>query len=125
MPIHVDTIVATSKPLDEKIYEVLAGNPDQFFTLQELKTALGEFQGFTVIGSKISPSAMLVGLFADVALSEPVGELMRKREEELATALSALVEANRIQCVNYLGELRFGVSKALPGWVAQPKISVK
>jgi hypothetical protein len=39
-------------------------------------------------------------------------------------ALTALTDANRIQCVNFLGTLRFGVSKELPGWLEQPKVSV-
>jgi hypothetical protein len=125
MPIHIDTIVTTSKPLDEKIFELLASNPDQFYTAQEIMSALGEFQGFTVLGSKVSPGAMLLGLFADAALADEIGEMRRKKEEQLAMAITALTDANRIQCVNFLGTIRFGVSGALPGWLEQPKVSVE
>lgn len=124
MPIHIDNIVATSKPLDEKIFEVLAANPDQFYTLEEIKATLGEFQGFTVLASKVNPGMMLAGFLADVAFARELGAIQRKREEEIATALATLVDANRIRCVNYLGTLRFGVTKALPSWIDQPKLSV-
>ncbi len=124
MPVHIDTIVTTSKPLDEKIFELLAANPDQFYTPQEIMSELGEFQGFTVLGSKVSPGAMLAGLLADLALAKEVGEVRRKNEEQVAMALTALTDANRIQCVNFLGTIRFGVSKTLPGWLEQPKVSV-
>jgi hypothetical protein len=120
MPVHVNDIITHTKPLDEKIFEFLSANPDQFYTDQELQTALGEFDGFTVLGSKEGPEWMFLGFLADVAFADDVGKVRTENAKRYAMALTALMGANRIQGVNYGGTLRFGVTKALPGWVDQP-----
>jgi hypothetical protein len=123
MPVHINTIIDHSKPLDEKIAELLAKNPDQFYTPEEIKTALGEFSSFTVVGSKFSAQWMFIGLLADVALADELGKVRREKELRYAWALIALVAANRVQCVNYQGTLRFGVTKRLPSWLEQPALA--
>lgn len=122
MPVHVDNIIASSKPLDEKIFEYLAANPDQFYTPEEIQTALGEFSSFTVLGAKAGWEGMLAGLLADAALAQPLGEIQRDTKQRYAMALTNLVASNRIKCVNYAGALRFGRTRSLPAWVDQPSL---
>lgn len=123
MPIHINKIIDHSKPLDEKIAEFLAKNPDQFYTLEEIKKALGEFSSFTVVGSKISAEWMMLGFLADVALADELGKVRQEKEKRYAWALMALVGANRVQCVNYQGALRFGVTEQLPSWLEQAALT--
>lgn len=122
MPVHVKDIATNTKPLDQKIFEFLRANPDEFYTQAELQKELGEFRGFTALGSKVSPEWMLAGLVADIAFAEQVGSHRRDNEKSYAAALTSLVGEDRVQCVTYEGQLRFGVSKSLPRWVEQPKL---
>lgn len=122
MPVHIETITQNTKPLDEKIFELLSANPDQFYTTAEITSELQEFTGFTSLGSKVGPNAMLLGLLADLAFHKEVGAFTRDRQEQIAMALTSLSETNRIRCIDYQGSLRFGVAKTIPGWVAQPKL---
>jgi hypothetical protein len=128
MPIHINQIITNSKPLDKKVFEFLAADPDQFYTTQEIQNGLGESDGFTQLGSKLGIEWMVAGMVADMALAVTVPDELEKNRREkqgrYTFALLSLVCANRIQCVNYRGVLRFGVTKVLPDRLEKPTLSL-
>ena len=105
MPVHIDTITSHNKSLDEKIFDFLAVNRDQFYTHDEIQDALGDSDSLV---------AMLAAVFLEnVALAAYIGKRREDRNMRYNFALLGLVLSERIEHSFYKGAPHYGVSQTL------------
>lgn len=97
MPIDIEKLHAASRPIEEKILEILKANPKQAFTVAEL----------LVDGEKLNLDDKLSRLYVMFMVMEGKGILA-----DYGDALSRLVRGGKVESAKVNGVEYFGLKKA-------------